>query len=117
MDPLPLPREFYDRAKEMGVSQIVLNFQGGSDEGYIHAGLRCDFASGGPSENDIHVLTSDIEDWAYGAYAYNGAGDGNVYGDIITYDLELNKVGTEEWWTTTEESQGPEYPLMLTDDS
>lgn len=43
-------------------------------------------------------LEQEIEGWAWQAYGYSGAGDGNDYGDDIVYDL-LNKTATASSWS------------------
>ena len=40
---------------------------------------------------------TDIEQWAWDCIGYNGAGDGNDYGDDLTYDL-VNKTVTHNEW-------------------
>ena len=89
MEAQPLSKKIYNKAKKLGVEQIVLEFSGGSDEGYLHVGLA-------PEQN--HDFAQEIEDWAWEVYSYSGAGDGSNYGDNITYDLVKGEVSTEEWY-------------------
>lgn len=92
MEILPLKKELYDKAKTLGVKRIVLHFSGGNDEGYLDIELN------GADYSESKTLWGEVEEWAYNAYGYSGAGDGTPYGDDITYDLENNKVETQEWY-------------------
>ena len=89
MEAQPLSKKIYNKAKKLGVEQIVLEFSGGSDEGYLHVGLA--------PEQD-YDFAQEIENWAWEVYSYSGAGDGSNYGDNITYDLVKGEVSTEEWY-------------------
>ena len=42
MEVIPLKRNLYDRAKALGLTEITLNFQGGSDEGYLDVQINHD---------------------------------------------------------------------------
>ena len=102
----PLSKDLFDRAKELGVKEIRINFQGGSDEGYIYPQT-----SGAPTNNNevrskIDALERDLEYWAHDAYQYNGAGDGTDYGDDVTYNLETMEVTHSEW--CMQRHDGPE---------
>jgi hypothetical protein len=90
----PLPKALYERAKKDGVIRIFLEFSGGSDQGYLEVDID---HQQGVEPKDVS-LASDIESWAEDVYNYSGAGDGNPYGDNVTYDLKNNKVSTEEWF-------------------
>lgn len=94
MNIIALPKKLYDRATELGVTSIELRFSGGSDEGYL--GVQID----SPLNNDddeLSALGSDVEDWAYTAYSYSGAGDGNDYGHNVTYDLVEMEARWDAW--------------------
>ena len=99
MDVINLPKEIYERATELGVTIINLSFSGGNDEGYLNVFVNSKKRDES-SKRKIHSLESDINEWAWDAYDYNGAGDGSAYGDDITYDLEKKKVFTSSWHTT-----------------
>ena len=92
----PIPKAIYDKAKELGITEIVLRFSGGNDEGNLSVEHN--------GETFYSELEREIEDWAWKAYEYNGAGDGTDYGDDITYNLESNEVSTEEWYHVVEKS-------------
>lgn len=98
----PLPKEIYDKAVGLGISQIELKFSGGNDEGYltVYVNTREGFESNAE-------LEKEIEGWAWQAYGYSGAGDGNDYGDDIVYDL-VHKIVTSSSWSMqrTEECGG-----------
>ena len=98
----PLKKEIYNKAKELGIKKIILRFSGGSDEGNLDVDMTPDWNQD---------LASDIEDWAWDAYSYSGAGDGSDYGDNIEYDLVKGKVSTSEWYTTI--SDGDAYSSNL----
>jgi hypothetical protein len=40
MNPEPISKALYEKAKSMGITKIELEFQGGSDEGYLNIGLH-----------------------------------------------------------------------------
>jgi hypothetical protein len=98
MEAEPLNKEIYNKAKELGVEQIILQFTGGSDEGYLNIGLVGEDSSEYRYDEKAVLFTQEIEDWAWEVYSYSGAGEGTDYGDNITYDLVNEKVSTEEWY-------------------
>jgi len=106
----PLNKDIYNKAVANGVTEIILEFSGGSDQGYLNVTLlpwdqnKCD---------EYGKLNADIENWAWGAYSYSGAGDGTEYGDEIVYDLVNKKCSTKEWFTVREANYGGEVPLEI----
>jgi hypothetical protein len=100
----PLPKKIHDKALSLGVTEIHLNFSGGNDEGYLSVSLE------GTSDSNF---TLEVENWAWEAYSYNGAGDGSDYGDDIVYDLVNNKVSTEEWYMMRTRGQSYENNLEV----
>jgi hypothetical protein len=50
------------------------------------------------TDEEARNLLKEVENWAWDVYSYSGAGEGNDYGDNITYDLVENTVETEEWY-------------------
>jgi|GEM_PF-3211523 len=92
----PLSKVIYDKAKKLGIESITLRFSGGSDEGYLEVELS-------ESDNADESFSSEIEDWAWAAYNYNGMGNGLDYGDKIMYDIKNGKVSTIEWYAKDEE--------------
>lgn len=121
----PLGKEIYDRAVELGVTKIILEFQGGSDEGYCNVDAQrpeteiektwkaLDWSVRNEREKandsgyqefkavvqEIWKFEQQIEDWVWDHYCYSGAGDGTPYGDVVYYDLENKKITTQEWYT------------------
>ena len=83
----PLPKALYDQLVAAGIDSFELQFQGGSDEGYLEIEFN-------PFSSDLHGA---IEDWAWSAYSYSGAGDGSDYGDNITYDLKNKTASCSDW--------------------
>jgi len=120
MDTMPLRRDLYTRAIEIGVRTIRVNMEGGSDESYYD--VRCDFPGRYTDPSDeqrraINKLEEDIVDWAYGAYGFNGAGDGSRYGDTITYNLVDNTVTNLEWAYVYQENDQGTTELAVTEES
>lgn len=85
----PLKKEIYNKAKELNIETIELRFSGGSDEGYLDV----------YTTPDNSALESEIEEWAWEVYSYSGAGEGNDYGDNITYNIKEGKAHSSEWFT------------------
>lgn len=100
----PLSKKIYNRAKELGIETIVLNFSGGDDEGYLDVGMT-------PEYNED--FSREIEDWAWEVYDYNGAGDGNAYGDNVEYNLVNGTASTEEWYMTRQSEDGGTHNLQI----
>ena len=89
----PLPKRIVNRAKELGITKLTLNFSGGNDEGYLDVDYDM------PDPGYDREFNKMVEDWAWDAYEYSGAGDGSDFGDTIIYDLKKNKVSCKEWYT------------------
>jgi len=104
----PISKEIYDKAKELGIETITLRFSGGNDEGYLDVEVYPYDLQG--------KLDSEIDTWAWDAYQYNGAGDGNDYGDDITYNLKDGKVSLSSWCMTREESDEGESDLQIVEE-
>ena len=107
--PPPLPMKLMTRALTLGVSEIRLNWSGGSDEGHLYVDLRNEDRKTiypGSTVEGMRDFRTEIEEWGYDTIPYNGAGDGRSYGDIIGYNLKEGTVTTETWWT--EEIHGGE---------
>ena len=100
----PLNKSIYNKANEQGIESIILHFSGGSDEGYLDVETE-------PKWDQ--ALASEIEDWAWEVYNYNGAGDGSDYGDDIVYDLKNGKVTTSEWFSARQEGDSDNDELHL----
>ena len=79
----PLPKSIFEAAINANVHTIILNWSGGSDEGY----LNIDIQQLPESMKPLDDLEERIQEWAEEAFEYSGAGDGNSYGDDYTYDL------------------------------
>jgi len=117
---MPLRRDLYTRAIEIGVRTIRVNMEGGSDESYYD--IRCEVPGRYTDLSEeqrkvISKLEEDIEDWAYDAYGFNGAGDGSRYGDTITYNLVDNTVTNVEWAFVYQEEDRGATELAVTDES
>jgi len=109
----PLKKELYNRAKALGITNIILNFSGGNDEGYLNITL---LPWDQNKRDDYAKLNADIEDWTWEVYSYSGAGDGGEYGDDIEYDLEKNMASCSEWYTARTEGETERIPLTFEKD-
>lgn len=113
MDIEPLSKEIYNKAKSLGITKIVLNFSGGSDEGYLNVTL---YPWDQNQSDEYNELSAEIENWAWDVYSYSGAGEGNDYGDDIEYDLVNNRVSTQEWYTARTDGDSGEGDLVIEED-
>ena len=113
MDIEPLSKEIYNKAKKIGVEKIVLNWSGGSDEGYLNVTL---YPWDQNKRDDYNELSAELENWAWDVYGYSGAGDGSDYGDDIEYDLVNNKVTSQEWYTSRTDGDSAEIDLAVDED-
>ena len=104
LSPIPLPKKLYEEAKELGISSITLEFRGGNDEGNLYVFLVApktdDLVKIVKRKQRVSKLETDVETWAFDAYQYSGAGDGNDYGDDVTYNLETMKASVASWHMT-----------------
>ena len=101
----PLSKKIYDLAKQHEATYITLRFQGGDDQGYLYI-----------DTDSRENIEKEIEDWAWDVYSYSGAGDGNDYGDNITYNLVNNTVTHEEWYMVQTQNSYPAEELELADE-
>jgi hypothetical protein len=104
----PLSKEIYNKAIELKIKEIRLEFSGGNDEGNLYVSTL-------PSVN--FEFENEIESWAWDAYSYSGAGDGNDYGDTITYDLVNKKATASEWYTARQEGESAEIEMPVETES
>lgn len=88
-----------EKLRAAGVESFTLSFWGGSDEGYL-------YLVGIPYE-----LEKAVEDWAWRAYQYSGAGDGENYGDDITYNLKDGTVKCSDWYMERQEGDTETHML------
>jgi hypothetical protein len=109
MNAEPLKKSIHDKAKELGIENIVLQFSGGSDEGFLDIELI-------PYEKHNQEFANEIEDWAWEVYSYSGAGEGNDYGDNIDYNLKTGKVSTNEWFTSRQVTDYEHDKLQISED-
>jgi hypothetical protein len=108
MEAAPLKKEIYEKAKSLGITDILLRFSGGNDEGFLDIEL-----SPYKINEDYTDLTTEIEDWAWDVYSYSGAGDGRDYGDNINYNLKEGTTSTQEWFTTFSEGSNQTDKLYV----
>lgn len=100
----PLNSEIIKIAKLLGISVITLEFSGGSDEGYLSVEIS-PWPKSKAGKDAAAALVNTIEKWAWDAYDYNGAGDGQDYGDNIVYEIFADKVRAthNEWYMVQKE--------------
>ena len=94
MNAEPISKELYNKLIAEGINEVQLSFSGGSDEGYLDVIIEPHLD---PSDEAVRNFIKEIEEWAWSAYSYSGAGEGIDYGDEIVYDLKNKKVRTSEW--------------------
>lgn len=101
LSPINLPKAIFNKAVELGVKSITLNFRGGNDEGYLDVFIveKRDQKQLKPAERKegVYGLEMEILNWADNAYGYSGSGDGTEYGDDVTYDLKTMKTSVLSW--------------------
>ena len=102
----PFPKKLLEKAESLHIKSITLQWQGGSDEGHLYVDIN-------PSNSQTYTLNTEIEDWAYNAYAYSGAGDGSPYGDNISYNFENKTATCTSWYSTTTTCEGVPKPLPI----
>lgn len=102
----PLKKEIYNKAKELGIETIELRFSGGSDEGYLDV----------YTTPDNSALASEIEEWAWEVYEYSGAGEGNDYGDNITYNIKEGKATSSEWFMVVNQGEEDSCDLEVAEE-
>lgn len=113
MDAEPLPRKMYIELIEAGVTEVTLQFMGGSDEGYLEVDfVRANDASDLPRERRRELYNA-IEEWAERVYYFSGAGVGTAYGDDIRYNLRDNTVTTQGWYEVVQYGDEVRTPLSI----
>jgi hypothetical protein len=97
---LPLPYKIAEKAKELRVKRIYLDWQGGSDEGYLDVNTDpSPYGVKSPKRKaELQDLCNAIQEWASEAWEYSGSGDGSDYGDSLVYDLKKGTVEASEWY-------------------
>lgn len=107
----PLSKKIYDKAKELNIKEISLEFSGGSDEGYLYVNFDYNKDRTEEQKKAECQFYGEVEEWAWDAYEYSGAGDGSDYGDNIVYDLDKGTVSTQEWYTRRNYDEPTEIKL------
>ena len=119
MDPVPLNHTIYSKAKAMGATEITLEFSGGNDEGYLNVtvtanGIIPPWSGGSQNLWDEKVIfENEIERWAWEAYQYSGAGDGNDFGDDITYNLDEMTMSWSSWFMERTDGDSSEEQMEV----
>lgn len=100
LEPEPLPYSLLQKLLAAGVTRFTLEFSGGNDEGYLDVDFECP-----PNNWPDDTLVEQVESWAWEAFSYPGDGDGNDYGDILTYNLLTKTVERSEWDMVRQDTQ------------
>jgi hypothetical protein len=109
----PLSKKIYDKAISLGITEIILAFSGGSDEGYLNVSFVWEDKPKDFNPDDEHAFQSEVEEWGFEAYEYSGAGEGNDYGDNVTYDLVNKTATTDEWYMARTEGDSTSAKLKI----
>ena len=109
----PIKKSLYDKLKAQGVNRVKLCFSGGSDEGFLDVFFYPELDY---TDEEARNLLKEVENWAWDVYSYSGAGEGNDYGDNITYDLVENTVETKEWYMERTYGGSSEGELVVEDE-
>ena len=104
----PLPARLVRHAKALKIEIITLNWSGGNDEGCLNVDVDSSQDTVAP-----HDFINEIERWAWDAYSYSGAGDGNDYGDDITYNLKEGTASCQDWYMQRSEGETVSMPLPV----
>ena len=106
----PLPARIVARAKALKIEIITLNWSGGNDEGCLNVDVDSSQDTVAPRD-----FLDEIENWAWSAYSYSGAGDGSDYGDDITYNLKEGTASCQDWHMQRSEGETVSMPLEVDD--
>ena len=103
----PIPKELFELCEEECISEVIISWEGGSDEGYVTVKAWKEYeekswykASQERSDVEkavIEVIENKFEDWA-GEHSYSGAGEGSPYGHDLTIDILNKKMSAEHWY-------------------
>ena len=103
----PIPKELFELCEEECISEVIICWEGGSDEGYVTVtawkeGEEKNWYKASQERNDvvkavIEVIEKKFEDWADN-HRYSGAGEGSPYGHDLTIDILNKKMSCEQWW-------------------
>ena len=112
---MKLSKELFNRAKKLDIISFTLNWEGGSDEGYLYVDYeilqkrlngetKWSLREKNPEYHAaLNQWETDLHDWAHRTFAYNGAGTGSRYGDTYEYNLVEGTVTHQEWWMVRQE--------------
>lgn len=104
----PITKSLYRKLIDAGVTAFTLKFSGGDDQGYLTVHMEKD--SGYFYDEPLDEI---IQDWAWSAYSYSGAGDGSEYGDTYTYNLKTGEVTHDSWHTVREYDKGDKVKMEI----
>lgn len=109
----PLPARIVANAKQLKIEIITLNFSGGNDEGYLNVDVT--HSQDADTYDTPQDFLDEIENWAWKAYSYSGAGSGSAFGDNITYNLKKHTASVSDWYTDRCEGDTESMPLEVDD--
>ena len=102
----PIPKELFELCEEECISEVIISWEGGSDEGYVSVTAWKEYeeknwykASQERSDVEkavIEVIENKFEDWA-GEHSYSGDGEGVPYGHDLTIDILNKNMRADQW--------------------
>lgn len=112
-----MPRELYRRLRNAKITDVHLSFEGGCDEAYVDVTLL--YEDKEYKADDAADLEHKVEMWIWDTTDYNGAGDGNMFGDDVQINLLTKEVLASSWWTESvrHEGNGHSYDLDVAENA
>jgi len=94
-----LPEHMKKDCVKLGMTKVVLQFEGGDDEGFLNIDVTLKEGTNleEHQSHQLEDLKGNLYSWAWEVYHYSGAGVGNRYGDNVIYDLENDTTTVERW--------------------
>ena len=103
----PVPKELFELCKEECICEVIICWEGGSDEGYVTVtaykeGEDQNWYKASQERSDVEkaailVVEQKFEEWAY-EHSYSGAGEGIPYGHDLTIDILNKTVKLDAWY-------------------
>ncbi|MBT94300.1 MAG: hypothetical protein CMA60_05685 [Euryarchaeota archaeon] len=104
----PIPKELFELCEKECISEVIISWSGGNDEGYVEVTAwkvgeeKGSWYMAEQERNDvekaaIRVIENKFEVWA-DEHSYSGAGEGSPYGHDLTIDILNKKMSAEQWW-------------------
>jgi hypothetical protein len=114
MEIKPFPHNLALALAEKEIERVEISFSANGDEAYVDIGLYTD---DGRLWGMVHHKNVDLRrvllEWVADAYEYSGDGEG--YGDVVTYDFLNNTVTHVYWYDEREEGESSKHELVVVD--